>query len=93
MKDKNIGREDTETTIKEVEADVSRTTDKIKLALHDHKQLQERVDQETEKLRQSKNALYEADRLVSNLTKQLLEETLGSVYDARVVLYHLTGKR
>ena len=74
-------------------ADTGTTSDKIKDALRDQGRIRERVNQETEKLRQSKIALSEADQKVQKLVSQLLVETLGSAYDARVVLYQMTGKR
>jgi len=74
-------------------ADVGTTRDKIKDALRDQQRLRARVDQETETLRQSRIALSDADKKVHNLVHQLLEETLGSAYDARVVLYQMTGRR
>ena len=74
-------------------ADVGTTSDKIKDALRDQERLKQRVNEDTERLRQSKIALSEADQKVHKLVSQLLVETLGSAYDARVVLYQMTGKR
>lgn len=73
--------------------DVGTTTDKIKDALRDQERQKQRVNEDTERLRQSKIALDTANQTVHKLVKQLLEETLGSAYDARVVLYQMTGRR
>lgn len=48
--------------------------------------LRERVAKETETLRRTKLELEEVDMQVRTLTLKLLEETLGSGYDARTVM-------
>jgi hypothetical protein len=87
-------RDDAETPVEGyVEGDVARTTDLIKDALRDQQRARERKDEADEAVRQARIALYNADDRVSKLCRQLLEEQLGSAYDARLVLYHMTGKR
>ena len=80
-----------EATIRE-EADVARTTDLIKDALRTQEKARDAKDQADAALKDARIALYAANDRVAKLCKQLLEEQLGSAYDARLVLYQMSGR-
>ena len=68
------------------------TTDLIKEALGAQEKALDAKDQADASLRAARVALYAANDRVSKLCKQLLEEQLGSVHDAQLVLYQMSGR-
>jgi hypothetical protein len=68
------------------------TVQELKQAMRDHKTATDAATDAERVARTAKHAQFAAGDKVQKLAKRLLKEQLGSAYDARVVLYNLTGK-
>jgi hypothetical protein len=74
------------------EAQPPTTVDLLKKARQDHETAEAYVRQLEGNLKDARHKMFAVRDQMTKLAKQLLEEQLGSTYEARVVLYHLIGK-